>query len=454
MSKKILWGTLFSYILVCFGLVLYPPFQIACGLVLTFLLFGYIIDELSRKDKIQLIKNLLILLVSIIVSIGIIIVFLATRYDVVKTIAHTSYPGSRVLTSGGISPYHFFSSHLQYQFTSASRTSKYLINDISPSNQSEVSNFLLISPFLILPAIVLLSYEKIKKLKTDWPLLMVCVIFLIFLMEMFFPTFSSVSKLFLLDKVGSSRVLIGFGLLNFILFILLIRNLTYKDKIPHLITIFYSLLVLIVELFVSLHAYSHFIGFISIKRAVLFSIPIPMIIYFLLRRKILLSVLIYALFSIFISIRVNPLYVGLGEVYKGSLSSAIKAVNGSSQKGWITDNIYLENITSLNGVKSISGVYDYPQFKLWQNIPNVDKYDYNRYAHVKFNVITNNLQDTTLSLTTPDSFVVTTNPCGDYLKSVDAGFMILTNRIDSNCATLTRTLVFPAINIYIYKLKT
>lgn len=452
LKHKLLFGALLAYLGACFALVLYPPFQIATGIVLAVFLLGHVLENRSSWSKRQLIENGTVIIGSALVSIVVVVLFIFTRLDVVKTTANTVYPGKRTVQSGGFYVKHFFSAHLGYQFTSENKTGRYLIDGKSASNQSETSNFLLLLPFLFAPSLYLLIHDKRKKNPTDWPLLLLNGLFVVFLMQLFLPSFTPFSRLLLLDKVGTSRLLIGLGLLNVMVYILWIRNFSKKKMtLPHIPVIIYSLLVFALEIALALYAHKNFVAFISVRGAILFSMPIPITLYLLLRKKFLLATAVFLMFSVFISFRVNPLYKGLGAITENAVSREIERLGENSNKGWASDGGYLENIALLNGERSISGVYNYPQFSVWRSIPGTET-TFNRYAHVGTQISSNPDTKTALKLVTADSFVLQTNACSDYLKNLDVDFVVSATVIDSSCVRVEKKLPSPQITLYIYRI--
>lgn len=452
--KKYALGGLLAYLIACFALVLYPPFQIATGLVLFVFLLGYFIEQHKVWGKGEWLRNLGIIAAAGIVAGAVVGLFLFTRMDVVKITNDTVYPGRRSMPSGTFFPVHFMSPHLGRQFNIEIRTAHYMIDGKSPSNQSETSSFLLLLPFLFLPSLFLIYYEYRRRKKIDWPLLLLNGLFIVFLLEMFMPAFAPVSKLLLLDKVGSSRVLIGMGLMNIMVFVLLMRNLMrQKFSFPRPWLIGYCLLVFAIELGLSLYAHNAFDKFLSLRGAIAFALPLPLVIYFLLKKRFLFSALIYAAFSVFISFGVNPLYKGLATMTDDPLSQAVETIGKTSDKRWISEGGYLENIATINGEPSLSGIYNYPQLELWKDIPNTDDGIYNRYAHVGFQLDDNPRAPTTMSLITPDSFVVKVSSCSDYLRRLNVGFVVTSSVLKGTCTELKKTVAFPNATLYIYELK-
>jgi len=432
-------------------LILYPPFQIPCALVALTFLIGYTAE--NYEGRAWLIKRLLLIGGSAVVAILIVGAFFFTRIDTVKAIANTAYPGKRSMQSGEFFFSHFMSSHLGYQFTSSGHTSDYLIDGISSSNQSETSNFLLVVPFLFVPSLFLIYQDIKRKNKLDWPLILLNGLFVIFLCEMFVPAFTPISKLLLLHQVGGARLLIGVGLLNLIIFVLFIRHLDRKKlTAPSWVILLYCAGVFLVELLFAM--YAHRYGtFIILRFVLLTSLPVPIVIYCLLTKRFLVAALVYLGFSVFISAKVNPLYRGLEAVNDNPLSIAIDQIGQKSNKAWVSDGGYLENIASMEGERSISGVYNYPQFDLWDSVPDTPQKIYNRYAHVGFQITDDTSQKTRLKLITADSFVIQDNACSPYLRKLDIGYIVTSAILKSDCLALEKTVSFPLTTIYIYKLR-
>ncbi len=453
LKRKIAYGTLLAYLASCFALVLYPPFQIATGIVLGAFLISHILEVYTGWNKQQRKYNIIITLAAGVVSLLIVALFLITRLDVLKTTTETVYPGKRSFQSGGFPYKHFLSPHLGFQFTSENKTGRYLIDGVNPSNQSEASNFLLLLPFLLLPSVVLLVYEKKKNRPLDKPLLLLNLLFIVFCSQLFVHAFTPFSHFLLLDKVGTWRLLIGIGLLNVMVLVAWIRNYSKKPftfKYRHAVV--YSLLVFAIQLLLALDAHNNLVSFISLRGAILFSLPIPIVIFLLLRKKFVLALLFYVIFSVFITFRVNPLYKGLGILTNSPVSKEVRDIGGKTNFGWISDGGYLQNIASINGERSITGVYNYPQLGLWDNIPGATEKVYNRYAHVGA-VISDDLPSRPkLKLVSQDSFVLESNPCSPDLKKIHVSYIVTANVLSGKCTSKERTLSYPNTTLYIYKI--
>jgi len=450
-KSKTLFAILLAYLSTCFILVLYPPFQIACGIVMATFLIGYLATIHKAKKGVFSLQNIAFIGISLLISLLVAVTFILTRLDVVRTIGNTVYPGKRSAQSGKFFVRHFFSSHLGQEFATEKQTGQYLIDDKARSNQSEASNFLLLIPFLFIPSLFLLVRQHRIKRSFDWGLLSMNVLFLIFMAHLFIHEFTPIARLIRLDQVADGRLLIGFGLLNIITLVLLVRNMmTNKVRLNTKYVIFYCFLITALQFYLGLHAYVNFGDFIRLRWVILYSIPIPLAMYFILKTRYTLAVLVYACFSIYIGIGANPLYRNFRTIKDNPLSTFIKQEGSTSNEYWVSQGGYLQNFASINGEPTLSGIYNYPQFSLWKNIPGVDSNNFNRYAHVGFNVTDNAPAIPVLKLISPDSFTVNLNPCSSFLKEKNVGFIISANILQSSCVSKEQVFSYPTMTIYVY----
>lgn len=459
---KWFWGFLLAYVVSCFALILYPPFQIPCALAMAVFGLGYFIKKIKNMPTKQIWQNLGIITTAVVTAGVITASFLWTRLDAVHALQNTAYPGTRNTESGGFDVPHLFSSHLSVQFQRHPRAAQYHLpseGTFKPINQSESSNFILLTPFFILPAMFLLINGYRKRKQIDWLLLVTTSSFLLLVVMMCTPWLNWLFNLFLMGKVPPGRLIIGVGLLGIIHTVLVIRNLLKLNKLPrqfHKITAVYALVVFAFLVYIGLVTMNRSPGFIGLPTFLALSIPVPVVIYLLLNRRFTLAMAVFLLFSILSSGRVNPLYRGLEVVTDSSLSREIRALSLSNPGRWIaSDDLLLENMALANGAPSLSGVYIYPQLDLWKSLDSNENI-YNRYAHIIFTIDRNPavIAPTSLKLIDKDYIQVNTEPCSDFLKNHNVRFLITVARTQGqdNCAQLLKTINYPTRDIFIYKL--
>jgi hypothetical protein len=452
----VLWSILLAYIAVCFILILYPPFQIPCALVLVAFAIGYCLEQRNNIGKRILKRNLLYFLGAIVLSLSIVGIFIYQKYGIITTIQNTAYPGQRVVSSGGYNLEHLMSSNLSPVLQSIIRTKLYLNGT---TNQSEASNFILLMPFLLIPASYLF-YKKYKKDKSiDYLILSSAVMLIIMLAWLFIPNIDWLGKITLLNRVPLQRLLIGLGLLNFIFIVGFIRLYSQsKERFSINISSLYALLVFIFFLLLDFHVMTKNPGFIGYKYAVLLALPVAVIVFCFMRKYFKIAVFGLLLFSILSVFAINPLYHGTTVLTQTPLSQAIRKINGSSNKRWVSEDMIIENFPAMDGERSLSGVYVYPQLDLWKKLANnSQQYVYNRYAHVNFNFIRDNnaTEKPSISLVQADLLAVKLRACDNFLKDNDVGFLIASqqlNRLDAPCASQIQAVTYPSVTFYIYRL--
>jgi hypothetical protein len=443
---------LLAYLLACFALVLYPPFQIACGLVLATFAIGYLMEAHQRLNHNELLKKIGLGVFSVILASLILLIFIETRSGPVKALEHTVYPGNRITQSGGYSFSNFLSGNLDFQLQFSSKAANYRING-GQTNQSEASNFILLLPFLLLPSFYLMWRCWRTNKKVDWPLAAVNILFVVLLLRLFAPYFNNVFKFLLLDRVPHQRLIIGIGFLSIIQSVLFIRSLRSLKKPlaswPKILI--YCLLILALELLIAIHIHNDSPGFIGHYRLLVFSLPVPVIAYLILARKYEWGLAILVVFSILTSAGVNPVYKGMSVLTNTPLSLQIQKLAAHNDGRWVTEGLIWEQFPQMNGAPSLSGVYSYPQLNLWHSIDRGKQGAiYNRYAHAEFVINRSGENETSLKLVGPDHFQVRTNACSGFLRENNVHFLLTTQAVSAPCTNLIQTIPYPATKFYIY----
>ena len=439
-----LYVLLLAYLLVCFGLVLYPPFQIPVAIAVAVFLFGYLLQKYSdKKEKKTLIaQRLSVIIMAIVVAGGVMFTFLNTHKEPFERISNSIYPGKRVVGSGTLEPKFVLSSYLQPQLQRDSRANFYY------NNPSEASNFILIMPLLLLPGLFLIGYEWVKKRRIDWLLVSLQAGCLLLLARVFVPAGDAFYKLLYLHVVPNERLLIGIGFIGFLHMkkMDLVRFANWRQKT---LTIAYSAAWFAVLVWLGLQIRQEYPKFISslilIAAGASVFVLIPTLILF---KKKLLAMILFFGFSLFSVYGINPLYVGLGPIKDSQLSTQIKALSKENDTWATLDHIYFENFGFINDRDSITGVQFYPDPAFWQQVagPQHD-YIYNRYAHILFSS-SSELKDK-LYLTQSDLFAVKLE-CSDFVRN-NVDYMLSTHPVNTGCISKISEVKYPAATFYIYK---
>lgn len=428
------------YFFICYVFITYPPFQIATFYVLFSFLLGYLISKKILFNKKTIIYGLIIfLLTSFIIA-----VFYFEFKDIIKIIRNTVYPGKRFVanTLG------------DFLFLINGFYNIQLLDDVKGTgpftNQSEASNFFLIS-FFALPIYWLIIFDQIRKKKIDYIFLLLNLVFFILLLWFLFPIPSLIAKISLLYLVLQNRTIIGIGIVSYLLmFYYLAKIKPKKDFFYFYLTLLCTLIIFFVNLYLGFWFKFNYPVFIQNSfKIILISLISSFLMYFLLIQKTKLFLILLLIFSFFSTYRVNPLYRGLDPLINTPLAKELRKIDkdyGGKYRWLLYGSIYLENYFIANGLKSLNGTYFYPQFSLWHKFDKERKYEniYNRYVHVTL------LDDPTKEkfiLHSPDHFSFNLNPCENKIKINYFKFFLFEREVNYFCLQLLKEVN----NFYIYK---
>lgn len=434
-----------SYLLVCFALILYPPFQIPIVIVSIFFILGYMLNQLKSFDRKTWIRTIVSFMVAGILGVATTGIFILTRNDAVNTIQNTVYPGKRTVQAGGYDIKQLLATYLQPQLQNKENGNKYI------KNQSEDSTFIIQPLFLVIPTVLIYLTLYLQRKKTDYILLGLIFCSVLFLSQLLIPGIDTFTKLFLLDTVPHSRLLIGLGLLSILLMIYISKIYSFNEvrlSKPLAYTLLgYSVVYLIVIWWAGLEIHRLYIDFIPSKKLILFlSSTVVLGLTLFLMNKQRIGLLILAIFTIASVYQVHPLYRGLGPIYNSSIQKGMESVSEKDAVWAAAQDVRIENLPQMAGYRSLTGVQTYPDISFWQDYSE-QKSDhiYNRYAHTFLS--TND--SSSLILVGPDLFAVSSSCHRKIAQKVD--FVLSTTPLNGSCYQLLKTIPYPNTTFYIYK---
>jgi hypothetical protein len=448
-QKKLLLTAGLAYVLTAFIFILYPPFMIACALGLLAFCVGYLLEYKHNHDWKQV--GLVVCWVAGALAFAVTMVglFILTRHAAVKAISDTVYPGMRAAPGGDYDVTKIFGGFMNTQLQNIKRANNYGLN------QSENSNFILLTPFLLIPSAYLLIRKYRQSKIIDWPLLCVNIMFVILSARILTPFFDPLWKPLLLYKVPARRLLIGFGLINIVQLVLFIRN--FKDfdaTVRRWVKPLYLIAVLLTEVIFAAMTHHRYPGYISDYKALLLAVVVPIIIGLLLYKRFVWAIALFTIFTIYSSYMVVPLYHGTRPLTNTPISNTIQAIAAHSNGKWIAESVQYENLAIMNGAPSLSGVFDYPQPEIWKNVAPRDPDIYNRYAHI-IAVIDHSGQanfKTHLQKVQDDTYVVVSEPCSAFFKQQNVRYILAQAPITNSCVSLKAEVPYPNQTFFIYQI--
>lgn len=434
------------YFFLCFVFILYPPFQASIGLFFLFLVIGFLVQSRKKLDAKKRITLLMALGITLLVSGGVILLFYTEFKDILQIIQNTAYPGKRVVTGGGYDWMHLLNGFYNIQ----------LLDDIKGAgpwgNQSEASNFLLLYPYGFCIYLYFFVKQVIKR-KVNW--LLACMLFYLLLATvwLFIPFPLWISKITLLYLIPPNRMLIGIGVADvYLTFYFLTKIHKPKGRIYLIVSLFFSIIAFFVNLYMGFYLNQNYPLFIQNKaKIVLISIVAGASVYLFLQQKKILFPLFIFIYLLLSTYRVNPIYRGLDALVNTPFAKKIQLVELKNKQKyrWVTyDSLLWGQYSIANGVRSLSGVYLYPQFDLWKNFDSQEKYKdtWNRYAHVFFSY--DQKEKNKFVLLQPDLFKININPCSEELKKLKVKYYIMMEKKEYVC--LKEMQKFKTWNSYLY----
>lgn len=436
---------LLAYLLISFGLLLYPPFQIPVVIVVFFFVLGYLISHKYKKGKKNVLAVLLAFSISAAIAVTSLSIFLINRSEIIQIVNNTAYPGKRIAEPGGYDIKKLLTTYLQPQLQREDRGKNY------DKNQSESSNFIVLPIFFILPAIGLLAWIYFKKGRFEWILFLLIVTSLIFVAHLFIPGTDLLSRIFFLQMVPNYRLLIGMGMLAIILVLYMLKVLNEQNLqvtvILKMVLILYSVVFFCFMIWAGLEIASQYPKFVSSKKLIfLFAGIVTFGMTLILLNKPRIGLLILAAFSIYSVLNVNPLYIGLGPLYNSDITKTISDISPTNSTWAAAQDLMIENVPQMSGRYAVTGLSTYPNIEFWEKYSSEHKSSvYNRYAHI---VLSSN--DTkSLVLATPDLMTVSSSCKRKIAEKIE--YIISTTPLPESCNHLIKKLNYPKITFYYYR---
>lgn len=434
-----------AFILTCFALLLYPPFQISIAVVVLFYGLGYVAGKLVRepKNRTALLKRLALLAVGAAVAGIISFVFINGNKAPIDAISGSLYPGKRVTRSGDLQPLrlvHGYLMPLQQDGVVLFR------------NLSESSTFITLLPFLLLPGYLLLAYEYRKTKKLDWLFLAIQLICTLLLFRASVSFGDSLYKPLLINRVPGARLLIGIGFAGFLQLLFFMKK--YQElKLAPLFTKYLPLVLggltlavlIAASLFVDRHYDTRGHGYAEMS---LLGLGFAAIVAAAVAKRPTLALGLLLLFSAASSFRIMPLYRGLGNLTDNDLTRTIQKVSKPGDSWVILDNLEFENLAFAAGRQNLSGSQVYPDNKFWEALGGT-KFEpvYNREGHATFT--TKPIADD-MVLIKPNLYEIKFQ-CSNFItQNVD--YVIALKEIGYPCLRPVTEIDYPRVDFYIYKM--
>jgi hypothetical protein len=455
-----------AYSAVGFTLIFYPPFQVPVSLVIAFLGASAIGSNASRNSTGWKRVGLVLLGVAGSASVVLAVFYLENR-TAIKAISDTVYPGRRRISGGHTSILQLLSA--PYGLALARQG----LSALKTSNQSEISSFLLLGPFIILQVfrLRLSSFERRSKWLLVGATLSFSLLFLWYLVGL--PSF--LAEITLLNRVQPSRSLIGVGLAGILITAvycgaqispqptktgMTALRIPAKANMPDPLAIgaiFCGAISFVVYLWGGQLISGTFPGLdLGAHKLLLFSGLASLTIGLFAARKVFLGGIVFLLFAVTTGGFVNPFYVGLkplsGSTLTSSLSSIANQGKGRPNQVWVSyAGANVDNPLEASGLATINAVQIYPDSGFWVSTMGNDSSSkvWNRYANVVYAPEPDGSKSS-VSLLRQDAIIFAFDPCGSTSEKLHLGYFISEATMTNSCLSLKRAIHYQGQKYLIY----
>ena len=448
-----LYGVGLAYLGASTALTLYPPYFLPVMLTAAAFLLGYILNKLQQHEITirQLLKRGSVFLSALVLCAIIGLLFVAQHREMLEATSGTLYPGQRVVEPGDLPTFVLLDGFLMPLLQDSERMKGFW------ENQSEASNFILLLPFLLIPSLLIIGSEFIRKKSIDWVFLSINVMGLIFMAKATIPYDNLLYDLFLLDRVPNVRLLAGMGFVGILQLIFLIKkinDLKISKQSLDILSIIYGIACAGVLLLVGkkvINLYPHFVGenekWLIVTLAFAFT---SIIILFLSNRTTQACIALFA-FTFASSFWILPLYRGLDFFQESAIIKKIDTVSSPGDQWATTDTIQFLNFPVAAGHNQTSGSQLYPDLEYWER-NGFGSYEkvYNRQARSIF-ITTKPEMETMVIPGHPNQFFLKFECSKFVFDEVD--YVMATEKISAPCVKLLDTIKYPKRTFYIYRLQ-
>jgi len=442
--------TFFSvYFFICFLFLMYPPFQISSLFIFFPILVSFLIKNFFGKK----IRTITIVILIFSISIFFINKFYNEFSEVIDIVRNTVYPGKRIAGDHVGDIIFFLNGFYNIQFLDDFKMVRQW------GNQSSASNFFQLS-FFCLPVYFWIVVNQFKKRKIDLTFLLLLISYLILTLWYFFPWPRILAKITLLYLVPQKRVLLGIGVLNYILIFYYLARLKIKNDSFYRFLIYYiSFFTFIFHLWQGYLLKKYNPVFIQNDLKIfLISVISFLLVYLLLSKKNFLFLSLLLFFSLLTVYRVNPIYVGIDILNENKNYPEIRNLFINLKKITNKENFfvnygpnYIQPLFLVNNLRVLDNLYYYPQYDIIKHFDSQKKFAniWNRYAHVDFYIDKVNQR---FLLKGKDGYMVNIHPCEKSFLKLNVKYFIFDYKPPKTvCLNYLRTFRIGKINLYFYQ---
>ena len=272
------------------------------------------------------------------------------------------------------------------------------------------------------------------------------------------PTNEFIAKVTFMYMVPGTRAVVPLGLLQILIMIYIMGNITEKDKIINNASIAKIFATVLSVIILSIAIRTETENVLGNLKAYICGLALFIQIYSLLtiNNKNSQNTLIAVLIPIAIATgaMVNPVQKGISVLLEKPVAKEVQKIVKEDKENnmWIAE--YLPNYFLASGAKVINSVNTYPNFDLYKTILK-DKADeeeyrkiYNRYAHIYVQIIE---EESTIELVQADALRIKINP--ETIKELGIKYIVGSSQLESfSTENVQFERIYDELGMLIYKI--
>ena len=449
--RRLLFSMLAAYSLVCFALIIYPPWQIAAATAVGAVTAGALWPR--WRSGAATIKSIIVSSAlagaAALVPLGI---FLVTRRPTLNAISHTVYPGARVVPGGELPWSQLFSGWFGLNYV----TNGSELRGVLFPNESEASSFLFLGVALLVALPLVWRFVAPLGDRLRGVIIASIAAMALFLTQALVGLPSIVAKVTFLSTVPERRTLIGLGFASMML-VVAVGSAVERLTIPKLARQFAGIVLVgavaagVIGLAQDFRAVSAAVGNKAIVVALLVAV-VSAAVYFW---RPLASVALLAAFGLMVSLSVHPLVHGMSQTRDSAVASTARAIASEpgGEGAWVGETYFIASLLTTAGVQNLSGVNLYPNVPAWELIDPDHEYEnaWNRYSQAVWSFDTSS-KAPVVRLVQADMVEVIINPCDPVLDKFSVRHLVTPRRMQGSCLSPpTETIGPDGVPAYFYE---
>lgn len=459
------WGpwvlaALTAYITIAMGTGIYVPFIVPAVLVALAFGVGYVLTRDADAESVGArLRRMIPLLVGGAVGVGVLIVWVFTRWQTIVGFTSTVYPGERLQGVGQATLADFDALFSGVLSAGLERTGGRPFGQ----NSSEASTFLLVGIFIFATLVWLIVDRFRRQRRGDWLSVALLALAGIMFAFMFVPGWDVIAHALLLDRATYGRMRLGWGLLSLVIVIVVAvrADERARDGLPRIpwwvgaIAAGAATLVAVRVTWLALDAFGadaimDQLGPVALAAAVVVIVLFVTCVYLLGRGVIVWGSALLLILSLASAGLVNPVYRGVLDLRKTDIAQEIERLNADDPGAWV--GISATPLPTMllieTAVPSFNGFQSAPSPEMWSEIDpgNEAVWVWNRLANVTWVAGDGDPEPRNPA---PDQIQLTFDSCGDFAQD-NVQWVMSESSLDQSCVTLVSTVTSGPTTMHFY----